>query len=130
MDRFDGKKVIQRQVSDGINKADELIQLAISGNVPVYHSANASAATQGQSKSGGSVGHKLYTQLMNGVSHMLPFVVGGGILIAIAFLIDGLMVDMNALDVAERANFGTITPAAAMFKPVSYTHLDVYKRQS
>ena len=55
------------------------------------------------------MGHKIYTQLMNGVSHMLPFVVGGGILIAIAFLIDGLMVDMNALDVAERANFGTIT---------------------
>ena len=57
-------------------------------------------------RTGGGVGHKIYTQLMNGVSHMLPFVVGGGILIAIAFLIDGLMVDMNALDVAERSNFG------------------------
>ena len=117
MDRFDGKKVIQRQVSDGINKADELIQLAMSGDVSVYHSGNASAA-QSQNKSSGSVGHKIYTQLMNGVSHMLPFVVGGGILIAIAFLIDGLMVDMNALDVAERANFGSITPAAAMFKQI------------
>lgn len=117
MDRFDGKKVIQRQVSDGINKADELIQLAMSGDVSVYHSGNASAA-QSQNKSSGSAGHKIYTQLMNGVSHMLPFVVGGGILIAIAFLIDGLMVDMNALDVAERANFGSITPAAAMFKQI------------
>ena len=118
MDRFDGKKVIQRQVSDGINKADELIQLAMSGDVPVYHSGNASAAAQSQNKSSGGAGHKIYTQLMNGVSHMLPFVVGGGILIAIAFLIDGLMVDMNALDVAERANFGSITPAAAMFKQI------------
>ena len=118
MDRFDGKKVIQRQVSDGINKADELVELAMSGNVPVYHSGNASASSQSQNKAGGSVGHKIYTQLMYGVSHMLPFVVGGGILIAIAFLIDGLMVDMNALDVAERSNFGSITPAAAMFKQI------------
>ena len=118
MDRFDGKKVIQRQVSDGINKADELVELAMSGNVPVYHSGNASASSQSQNKAGGSVGYKIYTQLMNGVSHMLPFVVGGGILIAIAFLIDGLMVDMNALDVAERSNFGSITPAAAMFKQI------------
>ena len=118
MDRFDGKKVIQRQVSDGINKADELVELAMSGNVPVYHSGNASASSQSQNKTSGSVGHKIYTQLMNGVSHMLPFVVGGGILIAIAFLIDGLMVDMNALDVAERSNFGSITPAAAMFKQI------------
>ena len=118
MDRFDGKKVIQRQVSDGINKADELVELAMSGNVPVYHSGNASASSQSQNKAGGSVGLKIYTQLMNWVSHMLPFVVGGGILIAIAFLIDGLMVDMNALDVAERSNFGSITPAAAMFKQI------------
>ena len=118
MDRFDGKKVIQRQVSDGINKADELVELAMLGNVPVYHSGNASAATANSGKASGGVGHQIYTQLMNGVSHMLPFVVGGGILIAIAFLLDGLMVDMNALDVAERANFGTITPAAAMFKQI------------
>ena len=118
MDRFNGKKVIERQVSDGINKADELVDLAISGNVPVYHSANASAATASAGKAGGSIGHQIYTQLMNGVSHMLPFVVGGGILIAIAFLIDGLLVDMNALDAAERVNFGTITPVAAMFKNI------------
>lgn len=118
MDRFDGKKVIERQVSDGINKADELVDLAISGNVPVYHSTNASDATASAGKAGGSIGHQIYTQLMNGVSHMLPFVVGGGILIAIAFLIDGLLVDMNALDAAERVNFGTITPVAAMFKNI------------
>lgn len=117
MDRFDGKKVIERQVSDGINKADELVALALSGKAPVYHSANAAAAQKAE-KSGGSIGHQIYTQLMNGVSHMLPFVVGGGILIAIAFLLDGLMVDMNALSEAERANFGTITPVAAMFKNI------------
>lgn len=118
MERFDGKKVIERQVSDGINKADELIELAISGNVPVYHNANGSARPAAQGKSSGGVGHQIYTQLMNGVSHMLPFVVGGGILIAIAFLIDGLLVDMNALSAAERANFGTITPVAALFKNI------------
>lgn len=117
MDRFDGKKVIERQVSDGINKADELVELAMSGNVPVFKSANA-AARSSSAKSGGSVGHQIYTQLMNGVSHMLPFVVGGGILIAISFLIDGLLVDMNALEAAERANFGTITPVAALFKNI------------
>lgn len=117
MDRFDGKKVIERQVSDGINKANELIDLAISGNVPVYKSENAAKASASSGGSGG-VAHKIYTQLMNGVSHMLPFVVGGGILIAIAFLIDGLMVDMNALDAAQRANFGKITPIAALFKNI------------
>ena len=118
MDRFDGKKVIQRQVSDGINKADELIEIAMTGNAPVYHSGNAAAAQQNSGKSGGGVGHQLYTQLMNGVSHMLPFVVGGGILIAIAFLIDGFSVDMNALPLDQRVNFGTITPLAAWFKNV------------
>lgn len=120
MERFDGKKVIVRQVSDGINKADELVDLAISGNVPVFKSGNAQEASS-SAKSGGGVGHKIYTQLMNGVSHMLPFVVGGGILIAISFLIDGLCVDMNALSAAERANFGTITPVAAMFKGIGGT---------
>jgi PTS system fructose-specific IIC component len=117
MDRFDGKKVIECQVSDGINKADKLIARAISGDVPVYKAANAKDKSQ-ETKNSGSVGHKIYTQLMNGVSHMLPFVVGGGILIAIAFLIDGLSVDINTLTEAERANFGTITSAAAFFKGV------------
>ena len=118
MDRFDGKKVIQRQVSDGISKADELIELAMSGNAPVYKSGNAQTAAASTKKNSGGIGHQLYTQLMNGVSHMLPFVVGGGILIAIAFLIDGQCVDINLLSAAERQNFGTITPAAAFFKGI------------
>lgn len=121
MDRFDGKRLIERQVSDGINKADELIELAMSGNAPVYHSGNASARPAASAKAGGGIGHQIYTQLMNGVSHMLPFVVGGGILIAIAFLIDGLLVDINALSAAERGNFGTITPVADLFKNIGDT---------
>ncbi len=121
MGRFDGKRLIERQVSDGINKADELIELAMSGNAPVYHSGNASARPAASAKAGGGIGHQIYTQLMNGVSHMLPFVVGGGILIAIAFLIDGLLVDINALSAAERGNFGTITPVAALFKNIGDT---------
>lgn len=116
MERFDGKKVIECQVSDGISKAGELLERAISGNAPVYHSASKTSASPQAAKKSGGIGHQIYTQLMNGVSHMLPFVVGGGILIAIAFLIDSLNVDMNALDVAERGNFGTITPLAAWFK--------------
>lgn len=119
MDRFDGKKVIICQVSDGISKAPQLIEQAMSGNVPVYHSGNETAAAEvsASGKSGG-IGHKIYTQLMNGVSHMLPFVVGGGILIAIAFLIDGLSIDLSSLPADERAAFGTITPAAALFKQI------------
>ena len=124
MARFEGHKVIEWQVSDGINKADELISQALSGDVPEYQvhgmgrsSDDSQAAAVKKNKSGG-VGHQIYTQLMNGVSHMLPFVVGGGILIAIAFLIDGINVDMNSLSEAERANFGTITPVAALFKNI------------
>lgn len=121
MERFDGKKVIECQVSDGISKADKLVEQAVSGNVPVYHGTGEGAsASSGSAKSGG-VGHKIYTQLMNGVSHMLPFVVGGGILIAIAFLIDGLSVDLNALPADQRADFGTITPLAALFKGIGDT---------
>lgn len=116
MDRFDGKKVIQCQVSDGISKAGELLDRAISGDAPVYHAAAGSQSSPQTAGKSGGIGHKIYTQLMNGVSHMLPFVVGGGILIALAFLIDGICVDMDALDIAERANFGTITPVAAWFK--------------
>ena len=117
MDRFDGKKVIECQVSDGINKADELIKRAVAGYAQVYHAANAPAKQQAGKGSGG-IGHQIYTQLMNGVSHMLPFVVGGGILIAVAFLLDGLFVDMSALSVEERSAFGTITPIAATFKGI------------
>ena len=116
MDRFNGKKVISCQVSDGIGKADQLVEQAVNGNVEVFHGENgeAKAAVTGKE----SVAHKIYPQLMNGVSHMLPFVVGGGILIAIAFLIDGLSIDINALPADQRGNFGTITPVAAMFKNI------------
>ena len=121
MERFDGKKVIECQVSDGISKADQLIDRAINGDAPVYHVAAGSQTSSAGNKSGGSVGHKIYMQLMNGVSHMLPLVVGGGILIAIAFLIDGLSVDLSALPADQRANFGTITPVAALFKGIGNT---------
>lgn len=115
MDRFNGKKVIIATVSDGISKADELVKKALSGNVPVY---KGNGGDEVMESNNGSIGHQIYTQLMNGVSHMLPFVVGGGILIAIAFLIDGLSVDINLLSAAERGNFGSITPMAAMFKQI------------
>ena len=120
MDRFDGKKVIECQVSDGISKADQLIERALNGDAPIYH-ASAASSSSAAAKSGGSAGHKIYTQLMNGVSHMLPLVVGGGILIAIAFLIDGLSIDLNSLPADQRANFGTITPAAALLKGIGGT---------
>ncbi len=118
MDRFDGKKVIICQVSDGISKAGELVDRVISGDVPIYHAANGAEVKESSSGKSSGMGHRLYTQLMNGVSHMLPFVVGGGILIALAFLIDGLCVDMNALAEADRGNFGTITPVAAQLKTI------------
>ena len=120
MDRFDGKKVIECQVSDGISKADQLIERALNGDAPIYH-VSAASSSSAAAKSGGSAGHKIYTQLMNGVSHMLPLVVGGGILIAIAFLIDGLSIDLNSLPADQRANFGTITPAAALLKGIGGT---------
>ncbi len=116
MDRFHGKKLINVQVSDGISKADKLVEQAMSGKVSVYQAANGAAVTE--KKSGGSRGHQIYMQLMNGVSHMLPFVVGGGILIALAFLIDGMCVDMSSLTEEARANFGTITPIAATLKGI------------
>ena len=157
MDRFHGKKVLIRQVSDGISRADQLGEQAMTGNVPVYQGSGSGTASRagggagagrsgaggsghggsgaGGSGSGGSgaggfgsggsalsgIGHQIYTQLMNGVSHMLPLVVGGGILIALAFLIDGLCVDMNALTAEQRSGFGTITPAAALLKQIGDT---------
>lgn len=121
MERFDGKKVIQCQVSDGISKAGELLERALAGDAPVYHAAAGAQSSAPSSGKSGGAGHRIYTQLMNGVSHMLPFVVGGGILIALAFLIDGICVDMNALDLSERQNFGTITPVAAWFKNLGDT---------
>ena len=117
MDRFAGRPVIQCKVSDGISKAEELLDRALKGNVPLYQAKGSGQAADSEEESD-SVGHQIYKHLMNGVSHMLPFVIGGGILIAIAFLIDGFAVDLNSLPFDERSNFGTITPMAAMFKSI------------
>ena len=131
MDRFDGKKLIEVPVSDGISKAEKLIDAAMNGQASVYHGNRNGASASSEAKTGGSVGHQIYKHLMNGVSHMLPFVVGGGILIAIAFLIDGLMVDLNNIPQAlidqygsadaVKSNFGTLTQAAALFKGIGGT---------
>lgn len=112
MDRFDGKKVIECQVSKGINKPNELIDEIVSGNVAVYKSNSKKANNEAKD----STGHSIYKHLMNGVSHMLPFVVGGGILIALAFLVDGMSYDINSLTDAQRASFGTLTPLANFLK--------------
>lgn len=120
MERFAGKPVIQCKVADGISKAEELLTKAMSGHVAVYQ-ADVKAEAQSEDEGKDSIGHQIYKHLMNGVSHMLPFVVGGGILIAIAFLIDGLSVDLNSLPLEERSNFGTITPLAAVFKGIGDT---------
>lgn len=120
-DRFDGKKVIECQVSDGINKAEELIKRIAAGDAPVFKASGKKEASHSSVGGKESVGHQIYKHLMNGVSHMLPFVVGGGILIAIAFLIDGFSVDLNSLPADQRANFGTITQAAALFKGIGGT---------
>lgn len=120
-DRFDGKKVIECQVSDGINKAEELIKRIASGDAPVFKASGKNEDSHSSVGGKESIGHQIYKHLMNGVSHMLPFVVGGGILIAIAFLIDGFSVDLNSLPAEQRANFGTITQAAALFKGIGGT---------
>lgn len=120
-DRFDGKKVIECQVSDGINKAEELVKRIAAGDAPVFKASGKKEASHSSVGGKESVGHQIYKHLMNGVSHMLPFVVGGGILIAIAFLIDGFSVDLNSLPADQRANFGTITQAAALFKGIGGT---------
>lgn len=108
--RFDGKPVLSVPVSQGIHKPEELIQKIIDGKVPVYHSDKAVENNDSGEKE--SIGRQLYKHLMNGVSHMLPFVVAGGILIAIAFLIDTIM------GAPQDANFGTNTPVAAWFKTI------------
>ena len=103
MARFDGKKVIQCPVAHGIHKAEELINEAVSGNAPVYHHTGGSDNEGAESSEKESIGRKIYKDLMNGVSHMLPFVIGGGILIAVAFLWDSIF---GAGAAAE--NFGGI----------------------
>ena len=113
MSRFDGKPVLSVSVSDGINKPEELIEKIRSGAVAVYHHTGAKVAVASGQKE--SFGRQVYKHLMNGVSHMLPFVVAGGIFIALAFLIDTAMgVDPQAAGGA----FGTVTPVAAWFKNI------------
>ena len=106
--RFDGKPVLQTTVSAGINKPQELIQKVLDGKAPIYH-AEGGAAPVGDDDEKESFGHKVYKHLMNGVSHMLPFVVGGGVLIALGFLIDTLAGNANA-----GGNFGQTNPVAAV----------------
>lgn len=108
MARFDGKKVLKTRVSDGIQKPEELIRRVLDGDVPVYHHEGGSG--EELTDGGESFGHRVYKHLMNGVSHMLPFVIGGGILIAIAFLLDDYNIDPS--------NFGMNTPVAAFFKSI------------
>ncbi len=107
--RFDGKPVIVTKVADGIHKADELIEKAVSGTVAIHHHTGAVEAGE-ESEEKESIGRQIYKHLMNGVSHMLPFVIGGGILIAIAFLLDDYSIDPS--------NFGKNTPVAAYFKTI------------
>ena len=108
MARFNGKKVIQTKVSDGIHKTEELINRALNGDAPVYHSSDSENSSNENSNE--TVGRQIYKHLMNGVSNMLPFVVAGGILIALAFLFDNYELDPK--------NFGSNTPLAAFFKSV------------
>ena len=108
--RFDGKPVIFARVDDGIHKPEELIKKIAHGEVPTYHAKGGAQAEEDDAGAGDSLGHTLYKHLMNGVSHMLPFVVGGGIMIALAFLLDDYTIDPS--------NFGMNTPIAAFFKTV------------
>ncbi|HIZ16670.1 MAG TPA: fructose-specific PTS transporter subunit EIIC [Firmicutes bacterium] len=110
MARFDGKRLISTKVSDGIKKPEELIQKIVNGDAGIYkHSGEAAKSESSENE---SFGRKIYKHLMNGVSNMLPFVVAGGIFIAIAFLIDTIA------GAPQDANFGTNTPAAAFFKTI------------
>ncbi|WP_251197771.1 PTS fructose transporter subunit IIABC [Anaerotardibacter muris] len=111
MDRFDGKPVVIVKVADGINKPDELIDRVLDGNAKIYHSAS-SKRVEDETGSDESVGRKIYKHLMEGVSHMLPFVVSGGLFIAVAFLIDSIA------GVPQDSSFGTGTPVSAWFKTI------------
>ena len=108
LSRFDGKKLIKAKVADGINKPKELIEHVLSDESKIYHSSNKNKQEDDDVEEG--IGRQIYKHLMNGVTHMLPFVVGGGILIALAFLFDNYEINP--------ANFGMNTPLAAFFKTV------------
>lgn len=110
MSRFDGKKVILTQVSKGIHKSEELIKRIMDGDASVYHHSGGIQTSSTSMRDKESFGHTIYKHLMSGVSNMLPFVVGGGILIALAFMFDDVTIDP--------ANFGSNTPFAAFFKTI------------
>ena len=112
MARFDGKPMIQTKVANGINKAEELLREAMSGTAPVYHASQSDKDSAASSiDAADSLGRQIYKHLMNGVSHMLPFVIGGGILIALAFLFD-------TFDPANAKNFGSGTPLSAFLMKI------------
>lgn len=113
MARFDGKPVISTKVADGIHKPKELIEKIESGQVPIYHHHGGAAASSDEIE-GESAGRRLYKHLMNGVSHMLPFVVAGGLFIAVAFLIDTIC----GYGGSGSGNFGTMTPASSFLKTI------------
>jgi len=113
VDRFAGKPVLEAHVAEGINKPKELINKALSGTVPVFSGSGASE-NEASDKAQGNAGHQAYKHLMSGVSHMLPFVIGGGILVAIAFLVDTLA----GYGATAGGSFGSATPLAAFLKYV------------
>ncbi len=117
MERFDGKALIECKVADGINKTEELLHKVLDGTVPIYKAdvkEKAENEKNTKKRPSGSVGHQIYTHLMSGVSHMLPFVIGGGIMTALAFLIDTLM----GYGAIAGGSFGSYTPLSAFFKYV------------
>lgn len=116
MDRFSGKKLVETQVSDGISKPEVLIDRVLSENAPIYKGSGQRDKKDVVKEE--SSGHKFYRHLMNGVSHMLPFVVGGGILIALSFLIDSFSVDLGSLTLEQRGSLGSITPTAQMLNSI------------
>lgn len=113
MDRFDGKELVNRPVSDGIRKTEELINLAISGKAPVFH-GDGKDTDAAESNADASVGQRIYKDLMNGVSHMLPFVIGGGIAIALSFMVDQFL----GVPQDQLANLGNYNQAASWFNQI------------
>lgn len=114
MNRFNGKELVNRPVSDGIRKPEELINLALSGKAPVYHGNGEDTSANEEKSDNGTLGQRIYKDLMNGVSHMLPFVIGGGIMIALSFMIDQFM----GVPQAELANLGNYNQIASWFNQI------------
>ena len=113
MNRFDGKELVNRPVSDGIRKTEELINLAVSGSAPVFH-GDGKENSSDEGSADGTIGQRIYKDLMNGVSHMLPFVIGGGIAIALSFMVDQFM----GVPQDQLANLGNYNQAASWFNQI------------